>query len=80
MEKPKIDEQAIKIIIARAKREIEIRGRVNENYIQGYCGAIFDFLWDYVGRSHNPELWAKCILEMHKIQKVKDAQIEMEGG
>jgi len=63
-----VDERVINLAIARLKREIKIRGNL-DFYIAGYRTAIYDFLWDYVGRFET-ELWAKCILEMHKIQRM----------
>jgi len=63
-----VDERVVNLAIAKLKREIKIRGHMND-YISGYKGAIFDFILDYVGRSQT-ELWAKCILEMHKIQRM----------
>ena len=65
-----VDERAVNLAIARLKREIKIRGHIDD-YISGYRAAIYDFLWDYVGR-YRTELWAKCILEMHKIQRMLD--------
>lgn len=64
------EERAVNIAIARLKREIKIRGHI-ESYISGYRAAIYDFLWDYVGK-FGTELWAKSILEMHKIQRILD--------
>ena len=79
MKKQKFDERAVKIAMERLAREIELKKDIAPGwYLQGYYGAMCDFVWDYTGSTIVSLEWEAYIMEQVKKGKVKVGSIPIK--
>ena len=72
MEKPKVDERAVEISVARLVREIQQKKVIAPYwYLVGYHAAISDFIWDYTANPLKSMDWDAYMQEQVEIGTVK---------
>jgi hypothetical protein len=79
MQKPKVDERAVEIAVARLVREVQQKSLIAPHwYLVGYHAAISDFVWDY---TRNPLVsleWDQYMQEQVEKGNVKIGVISLK--